>query len=41
MSNKLWLPLITPFKDGAVDYPSYERLVAHAPKPPPADLVLR
>jgi 4-hydroxy-tetrahydrodipicolinate synthase len=25
----LWLPLITPFKDGAVDYASYERLVAH------------
>ena len=25
----LWLPLVTPFKDGAVDYASYERLVAH------------
>ncbi len=25
----LWLPLITPFKDGAVDFASYERLVAH------------
>lgn len=25
----LWLPLMTPFKDGAVDYASYERLVAH------------
>jgi 4-hydroxy-tetrahydrodipicolinate synthase len=25
----LWLPLITPFKDGAVDYASYERLVDH------------
>ena len=25
----LWLPLVTPFKDGAVDYTSYERLVAH------------
>jgi len=24
----LWVPLITPFKDGAVDYASYERLVA-------------
>src|SRR5882757_1111158 len=25
----LWVPLITPFKDGAVDFTSYERLVAH------------
>jgi len=25
----LWLPLITPFKDGAVDYASYERLIDH------------
>ena len=25
----VWLPLITPFKDGAVDLASYERLVAH------------
>jgi 4-hydroxy-tetrahydrodipicolinate synthase len=25
----LWLPLVTPFKDGAVDYTSYERLAAH------------
>jgi 4-hydroxy-tetrahydrodipicolinate synthase len=25
----LWVPLITPFKDGAVDHASYERLVAH------------
>lgn len=25
----LWLPLITPFKDGALDLASYERLVAH------------
>ena len=25
----LWVPLITPFKDGAVDYASYERLVDH------------
>jgi 4-hydroxy-tetrahydrodipicolinate synthase len=25
----LWVPLITPFKDGAVDFASYERLVAH------------
>src|SRR5207253_3018730 len=30
MRNKLWLPLITPFKDGAVDFASYERLVAHS-----------
>jgi 4-hydroxy-tetrahydrodipicolinate synthase len=29
MRNTLWLPLITPFKDGAVDHASYERLVAH------------
>jgi 4-hydroxy-tetrahydrodipicolinate synthase len=25
----LWVPLITPFKDGAVDFASYERLVDH------------
>ena len=25
----LWLPLITPFKDGAVDFTSYERLIDH------------
>lgn len=25
----LWLPLITPFKNGAVDFPSYERLIDH------------
>ncbi len=25
----LWLPLITPFKDGAVDFASYERLIDH------------
>ena len=25
----LWLPLITPFKDGAVDFSSYERLIEH------------
>ena len=25
----LWLPLITPFKDGAVDFDSYERLIEH------------
>ena len=29
MRNTLWLPLITPFKDGAVDFASYDRLVAH------------
>jgi 4-hydroxy-tetrahydrodipicolinate synthase len=25
----LWLPLITPFRDGAVDFESYERLIDH------------
>lgn len=25
----LWVPLVTPFRDGAVDYASYDRLVAH------------
>ncbi len=25
----LWLPIITPFKDGAVDFKSYERLIEH------------
>jgi len=25
----LWVPLVTPFRDGAVDFQSYERLVAH------------
>ncbi|HTR87463.1 MAG TPA: 4-hydroxy-tetrahydrodipicolinate synthase [Reyranella sp.] len=25
----LWMPLVTPFKDGAVDFESYERLAAH------------
>lgn len=25
----LWLPLITPFKDGSVDFASYERLIGH------------
>lgn len=25
----LWLPLITPFRDGAVDFASYERLIDH------------
>jgi 4-hydroxy-tetrahydrodipicolinate synthase len=29
MRNTLWLPLITPFKDGAVDLESYQRLVRH------------
>ena len=29
MRNTLWLPLITPFKDGAVDFASYDRLVRH------------
>jgi 4-hydroxy-tetrahydrodipicolinate synthase len=25
----LWLPLVTPFKDGAIDFASYERLIDH------------
>src|SRR6266404_5179980 len=25
----LWLPIITPFKNGAVDFASYERLIEH------------
>ena len=25
----LWLPFVTPFKDGAVDFSSYERLIEH------------
>src|SRR5260370_26501537 len=25
----LWLPLVTPFKDGDVDFSSYERLIEH------------
>lgn len=29
MISGLWLPLITPFKDGAVDFASYERLIDH------------
>ena len=29
MRNTLWLPLITPFKDGNVDFASYDRLVSH------------
>jgi len=29
MISGLWVPLVTPFKDSAVDYGSYERLVAH------------
>ena len=29
MITGLWLPLVTPFKDGAVDYPSYDRLIEH------------
>src|SRR5262245_8231846 len=27
--SDLWLPLITPFKDGAVDFASYERLIEY------------
>jgi len=29
MISGLWLPLITPFKDGAVDFSSYEWLIEH------------
>ena len=29
MITGLWLPLVTPFKDGAVDFESYERLIEH------------
>lgn len=29
MHNTLWLPVITPFKDGAVDFASFDRLIAH------------
>jgi len=29
MITGLWLPLVTPFKDGAVDYASYDRLIEH------------
>ncbi|MBI1779303.1 MAG: 4-hydroxy-tetrahydrodipicolinate synthase [Proteobacteria bacterium] len=25
----VWLPIITPFADGAIDFPSYERLIDH------------
>ena len=29
MITGLWLPIVTPFKDGAVDFKSYERLIEH------------
>jgi 4-hydroxy-tetrahydrodipicolinate synthase len=29
MIKGLWLPIVTPFKDGAVDLESYERLIEH------------
>ena len=29
MITGLWLPIITPFKDNAVDFRSYERLIEH------------
>ncbi len=29
ISRPFWLPLITPFKDGAIDFASYDRLVNH------------
>jgi len=25
----VWLPIVTPFRDGAVDFESYERLLEH------------
>jgi 4-hydroxy-tetrahydrodipicolinate synthase len=25
----VWLPIVTPFRDGAIDYASYERLLEH------------
>jgi hypothetical protein len=25
----VWLPIVTPFHDGAVDFASYERLIEH------------
>ena len=29
MITGLWLPIVTPFKDGAVDFKSYDRLIEH------------
>src|SRR5688572_14222824 len=29
MITGLWLPIVTPFKDGVVDFKSYERLIEH------------
>jgi 4-hydroxy-tetrahydrodipicolinate synthase len=29
MIDGLWLPIVTPFRDGAVDFKSYERLIEH------------
>lgn len=29
MIKGLWLPIVTPFRDGAVDFKSYERLIEH------------
>jgi len=29
MVTGLWLPIVTPFRDGAVDFKSYERLIEH------------
>jgi 4-hydroxy-tetrahydrodipicolinate synthase len=36
----LWLPLVTPFRDGAIDEPSLRRLVAHYAKQPIDGLIL-
>jgi 4-hydroxy-tetrahydrodipicolinate synthase len=30
MIGGVWVPLITPFKDGLIDFPSYRRLIEHA-----------
>jgi 4-hydroxy-tetrahydrodipicolinate synthase len=29
MISGVWLPIVTPFYDGAIDFPSYQRLVEH------------
>ena len=36
----IWLPLITPFRDGALDIPSVRRLVAHYAAQPINGLIL-
>ena len=39
-TSGLWLPLITPFRDGEVDYPSLRRLVRHFAAGPVDGLIL-